>query len=56
MKFRLKHIIVLSLLMLAGLPVSAQTDASQGEDNPVILYSGTSKRYEIADITVTGID
>ena len=56
MKFRLKHIIVLSLLMLAGLPVSAQTDASQGEDNPVILYSGTSKRYEIADITVTGIE
>ena len=56
MKFRLKHIIVLSLLMLAGLPLSAQTDESGGQDNPVILYSGTPKRYEIADITVTGLD
>ena len=56
MKFRLKHIIALSLLMLAGLPVSAQTDETEGQDNPVILYSGTSKRYEIADITVTGIE
>ena len=56
MKFRLKHIIALSLLMLAGLPVSAQTDEAEVQDNPVILYSGTAKRYEIADITVTGIE
>ena len=56
MKFRLIHIIALSLLMLAGLPVSAQTDEAAGQDNPVILYSGTAKRYEIADITITGIE
>ena len=56
MKFRLKHMIALSLLMLAGLPVSAQTDEAAGQDNPVILYSGTAKRYEIADITITGIE
>ena len=54
MNLKLKHIIVLSLLILAGEPLFAQVDDSQ--ENPVILYSGTSKRYEIADIIVTGME
>ena len=56
MKFRIRHIVLLSLLMLNGHPLWAQTDETAGQENPVILYSGTPKRYEIADITVTGID
>ena len=56
MKFRLRHIIVLSLLFMSVQPLAAQTDEPAGQDNPVILYSGTPKRYEIADITVSGID
>ena len=56
MKFRLRHIIALSLLVLTGHPLSAQTEDEAGQDNPVILYSGTPKRYEIVDITVTGLD
>ena len=56
MKFRIRHIVLLSLLMLNGQPLWAQTDETAGQENPVILYSGTPKRYEIADITVTGID
>ncbi len=54
MKF--KHIIALSLLFLWGMPISAQTDEHPVQENPVILYSGTAKRYEIADIIVTGMD
>ena len=54
MNLKLKHIIVLSLLILAGEPLFAQVDDSQ--ENPVILYSGTNKRYEIADIIVTGME
>lgn len=56
MKFGLKHIIALSLLVIGWQPVSAQTDEAEVQDNPVILYSGTSKRYEIADIVVSGIE
>ena len=56
MKFGLKHIIALSLLVIGWQPVSAQTEEAEGQDNPVILYSGTSKRYEIADIVVSGIE
>lgn len=44
------------MLLLTGSPLVAQTEEETGQDNPVILYSGTPKRYEIADITVTGID
>ena len=56
MKFRIRHIIFLSLLMFSWQPIVAQTDEPQGQDNPVILYSGSPKRYEIADIVITGID
>ena len=56
MKFRLRHIFALSLLMLGWMPMAAQTEEPDGQDNPVILYSGTAKRYEIADIIVTGIE
>ena len=56
MKFRLRHIIALSLLIFCAQPSVAQTDEPAGQDNPVILYSGTAPRYEIADIVITGID
>lgn len=56
MKFRLKHIIILLLPLLSGQTMTAQTDETVGQDSPVILYSGTPKRYEIADIMVTGLE
>ena len=56
MKMKLRHIIAFSLLILSGLPLFAQSEDAEGQDNPVILYSGTSKRYEIADIIVTGLE
>lgn len=56
MKLRLRHIIALSLLFVSVRPSVAQTDDTAGQDNPVILYSGTAPRYEIADIVITGID
>ena len=56
MKFRLRHIILLSIILLSGQSMRAQTDFESSQDNPVILYSGTPKRYEIADIVVTGIE
>ena len=57
MKLKLKYLFALPILLLSVMPLSAQTtDEESGQDNPVILYSGTPKRYEIADITVTGID
>ena len=56
MRFRIKYFILLCLLLLSGLSLRAQTEDESGQDNPVILYSGTPKRYEIADIVVTGIE
>jgi len=56
MKMKFKHIIALSLLFLCGMPLSAQTEEMPVQKNPVILYSGTAKRYEIADIIVTGME
>lgn len=56
MKMKFKHIIALSLLFLCGMPLSAQTEEMPVQENPVILYSGTAKRYEIADIIVTGME
>lgn len=56
MKLRLRHIIALSLLFVSVRPSVAQTDDTAGQDNPVILYSGTAPRYEIAHIVITGID
>ena len=51
-----KKIIFLLLVLLAAVPLTAQTDVSSEQENPVILYSGTPKRYEIADIRITGFD
>ena len=58
MKMKLKSVYTLALvlLMLPCVQVKAQTDAVAEQENPVILYSGTPKRYEIADIVVTGIE
>lgn len=54
MNFR--KILLLSVLALAFMPVMAQTDNEAVNENPVILYSGTPKRYEVADIAISGID
>ena len=53
MKFKLKYAVIVALFMAA--PAMAQTDEAE-QTNPVILYSGTAKRYEIAEIQVTGIE
>lgn len=54
MNIKTKYAFLLSLLL--ALPAAAQTESDTEELDPVILYSGTPKRYEIADIEVTGID
>ena len=56
MKFRIRYVFLLSFLTFSVLPLTAQTDDDMVQEKPVILYSGTSKRYEIADIAITGID
>ena len=53
MKLKLRYLLALPVL-LSVMPLSAQTEIE--EDNPVILYSGTKKLYEIADIIVTGLE
>ncbi len=56
MRYRLFFILTLSFLFLTFIPAVAQNEGEREQENPVILYSGTPKRYEIADILVTGID
>jgi len=56
MMMNLRKIILLSVLTLAFTPIMAQTDDEAANENPVILYSGTPKRYEVADITISGIE
>ena len=57
MKLRFRHILFFLLSVLCCSYVAAQADDLMVEqENPVILYSGTPKRYEIADISVTGIE
>jgi len=51
-----RKILALWLLFLPTVMSNAQTEDEFEQENPVILYSGTPKRYEIADITVTGDD
>ena len=54
MKFKLKYILLAALPLICFQNTEAQTD--EVNEKPVILYSGTAKRYEIADIMVTGLD
>ena len=56
MKLKFKYILTFLISMLSVMPMTAQTDGAATQENPVILYSGTPKRYEIADITITGIE
>ena len=57
MKLRIRHIFFFLMSVLCCSSVAAQADDLMVEqENPVILYSGTPKRYEIADISVTGIE
>ena len=56
---KLRHKILFLTWLSVSAPLFAQSDATPLEndgDKPVILYSGTPKRYEIADITVTGLE
>lgn len=50
---KIQYILIL-LGVLLILPARAQEQST--EETPVILYSGTPKKYEIADISVTGVD
>ena len=54
MKFKLKYIFLAVFPLFCLQNTEAQTD--EVNEKPVILYSGTAKRYEIADIVVTGLD
>ena len=56
MKRNIRFFLLLPILLMSAMPMVAQSDGANEQDNPVILYSGTPKRYEIADITVTGIE
>ena len=57
MKLRIRNIIFFLMSVFCCSSVVAQTDDLMVEqENPVILYSGTPPRYEIADISVTGIE
>ena len=55
MHYRISFIFVTFIsLFCFALPGVAQ-DANTDESNPVIMYSGTPKKYEIADIKVEGV-
>ena len=56
MKLKPRYILVLLLSAFTFMPVMAQTEGGTEQTEPVILYSGTPKRYEIADIQITGIE
>ncbi|MDY5814544.1 MAG: POTRA domain-containing protein [Bacteroides sp.] len=50
-------LLIATIIALSSLSTTstAQTPSGSGEEKPVILYSGTPQRYEIADIKVEGI-
>ena len=55
MHYRISFIFVTFIsLFCFALPGVAQ-DANTDESKPVIMYSGTPKKYEIADIKVEGV-
>ena len=55
MHFRYLSILIAILWLVGTAPnVSAQEIA--GEEKPVVLYSGTPKKYEIADISIEGAE
>ena len=56
MKLKPRYIVALMLAAFTFMPVMAQTEGGAEQNEPVILYSGTPKRYEIADIQITGIE
>ncbi len=51
---KIKNYIVILLGLLMIVPMNLQGQSV--DEAPVILYSGTPKKYEIADIVVTGVD
>ena len=56
MKMKRKLIYALSAVLMGLMPSHAQTDDTGIQESPVILYSGTHPRYEIADIAIVGMD
>ncbi|MDR2859731.1 MAG: outer membrane protein assembly factor BamA [Mediterranea sp.] len=64
MHHRISFILLISICILCFVPAVSQAqdlntdtinDNSNSEPKPVILYSGTPKKYEIADIKVAGV-
>ena len=58
MHYRISFIVVTLICILGFTPAIAQDVETTTEDNtpkPVILYSGTPKKYEIAEIKVEGV-
>ena len=51
---KIKNYIVILIGLLMIVPMNVQGQSV--DEAPVILYSGTPKKYEIADIVVTGVD
>ncbi len=55
MHYRISLIFVTFVCLLGGTLTGWAQDANTDEAKPVILYSGTPKKYEIADIQVEGV-
>lgn len=51
MRYRLFTLFIFMLGLLSSLPLEAQT---QTDEKPVILFSGTPRKYSIADIKIVG--
>jgi len=56
MKMKRLAYCLLTAAMVSSLPAAAQNETDNVQENPVILYSGTPKKYEIADIAITGME
>ena len=56
MYYRIFSILVTFICLFSCVPTSSAQDISNTDEaeKPVILYSGTPKKYEIADIKVVG--
>ncbi len=58
MRYRIFSIVLTALCLIAGVQTSPaqETNTANETETPVILYSSTPKKYEIADIKVVGAD
>lgn len=56
MKMKRRLIYALAAAFMTLLSAHAQTGIGETQEKPVILYSGTPPRYEIADIAINGVE